>query len=134
MEYLITSHSKSKLGYHIVFCPKFRKPVLVEGVAVELKHIIGQTCLTYGWKLHSLEIMPDHVHMFIQLSPSDTLTNVVRTIKSTSAVYLFSLFPKLKGQKFWGSGLWSSGTYYATVGSVSEEAVKMYIENQKSRD
>jgi len=48
-------------------------------------------------------------------------------------VHIFNKFPKLKGRKFWGSGLWSRGTYYASVGHISEESVRKYIESQKER-
>jgi len=65
--------------------------------------------------------------------PYDNSTNNAQTLKSVSAVYIFEKFPKLKGRKFWGSGLWSRGTYYATVGSISEESVKKYIDNQKRK-
>lgn len=126
------NHSISKLGYHIVFCPKFRKPILEPSVEMELRQIFGQIALTYKWKIHAMEIMPDHVHLFLQVLPTDRLVDVVKTLKSISAVHIFNQFPKLKQQKFWGTGLWSRGAYYATVGSVSEEAIQHYIKNQKS--
>ncbi len=58
---------------------------------------------------------------------------IAKTMKSISAVYIFTKFPDLKQRKFWGSGLWSKGTFYSSVGGVSEEAVKRYIETQKDR-
>lgn len=105
MEEKHESHSISKLGYHLIWCPKFRHPILKDAVEIELRHILQQTCITYGWVLHELEIMPDHVHLFVQASPTDTPVNIVKTLKSISAVHLFNKFPRLKGQKFWGTGL-----------------------------
>lgn len=133
LEEISHNHSVSKLGYHIVICSKFRKPVLDPAIEMELRQIFGQIALAYNWKIHSMEIMPDHVHLFIQTLPNDRLTDVVKTLKSISAVHIFNKFPKLKQQKFWGTGLWSRGAYYATIGSVSEEAIKHYIENQKAK-
>ena len=133
LEEVSQNHSISRLGYHIVFCPKFRNLILKDAVEMELRHIFGQTALVYNWKIHAMEIMPDHVHLFMQLLPDDRLTDVVRTLKSISAVHIFNKFPKLKQQKFWGTGLWSRGAYYATIGSVSEAAIRHYIENQKSK-
>lgn len=126
-------HSISKLGYHIVWCPKFRHPVLVDAVAVETKTILAQTCAHYGWTLHEIEVMPDHVHIFVQGSPKDSPSDIAKTLKSISAVHIFNTFPKLKGRKFWGSGLWSPSTYYGSVGHISEETVRKYIQTQKER-
>jgi len=66
----------------------------------------------YEWQLESLEVMPDHVHIFIQADPQTAPVEIAKALKSISAVHLFTLFPDLKRRKFWGSGLWSRGTYY----------------------
>lgn len=133
MEEKHESHSTSKLGYHIIWCPKFRHPVLVDAVEVELRHVLHQTCITYDWSMEELEIMPDHVHAFIQASPNDAPSNIAKTLKSISALHLFNKFPKLKGQKFWGTGLWSPSTYYGSVGEISEDTVRRYIQEQKTK-
>jgi putative transposase len=77
--------------------------------------------------------MPDHVHLFAQINPTDTPTDVVKILKALTAVSVFDLYPTLKGNKFWGSGLWSRGTYYGTTGNVSQETIVKYIENQKTK-
>lgn len=133
MEEKHSQHAVSKIGYHIIWCPKFRHPILVDEVETELKHILGETCLAYGWVLHELEIMPDHVHCFIQTDHLTSPGEVAKTLKSISAVKLFTLFPSLKQQKFWGTGLWSSSTYYGSVGEISESVVRKYIQNQKTK-
>jgi putative transposase len=122
------------IGYHLIWCPKYRHPVLVGAVEIELKRILAETCMAYDWELQSLEIMPDHVHLFLQADHLTAPVTIVKTLKSISAVHLFNKFPKLKARKFWGSGLWSRGTYYASVGHISEEAIRQYIETQKDRE
>jgi putative transposase len=117
----------------VVFCTKYRKKVLTDAVEVELKTVLAETCVAEGWILHSMEIMPDHVHMFIQTDHLTAPVNVAKMLKSVSAVRIFSVFPKLKRRRFWGSGLWSRGTYFGSVGHVSEETVKKYIEAQKTK-
>ena len=89
--------------------------------------------MTYGWNLHAIEIMPDHIHIFVQADHTTAPVEIAKTMKSISAVYIFTKFPDLKKRRFWGSGLWSKGTFYASVGGVSEAAVKRYIETQKDR-
>ncbi|MBC6433708.1 IS200/IS605 family transposase [Nostoc sp. HG1] len=121
------------MGYHIIFCPKYRHQILEGAVEVELKRILGETCKTYGWILHALEIMPDHVHVFVQADHTTAPVEIAKTMKSISAVHIFNTFKDLKKRRFWGSGMWSDGTFYSSVGGVSEEAVKRYIETQKQR-
>ena len=87
---------------------------------------------SYGWSLKAIEVMPDHVHLFLEAFPDEAPSMIARTLKSISAVHIFTAFPKLKERKFWGSGLWFRGCYYESVGAITEESVKMYIENQKS--
>lgn len=130
MEHLSSKNSKHKLGYHIIFCPKYRKQVFDQVISIKVKEILAQTCVANNWIIHSIEVMPDHVHLFIQVGPEESLVSIVRCLKSVSAVYIFEKFSSLKKQKFWGSGLWSKGTYYATIGSVSAESIKKYIEGQ----
>lgn len=134
MQTMSTNHSKFSLGYHIIWCPKYRHPILKDAVAVELKQILAETCVHYEWALVSLEIMPNHVHIFVQANPQIAPVEIAKTLKSISAVHLFNRFPQLKRRKFWGSGLWSRGTYYASVGHITEESVRKYIETQKMRD
>jgi len=133
MKLIKSSHCVHQIGLHLVFCTKFRHQVLVGPIEVHLKHLIGEICINYKWLVENIEIMPDHVHIFLQIDPFVTPVNIVKTIKSITAVQIFTLFPELKGKKFWGSGLWSKSTYYGGVGQVNEETIKKYIEEQKKK-
>lgn len=95
------SHQVYELGYHIIFCTKYRHKVLDGDVAVACRNSIAETCAAYGWGLEEIEVMPDHVHMFVTASPQTTPAEIARTVKSISAVRIFTQFPKLKGRKFW---------------------------------
>jgi len=133
MELKANSHSLHSIGYHIIFCPKYRHQVLVGAVEVEAKRVFSEICADNEWSLISIEVMPDHVHLFIQSDPFTAPFEMVKRLKAISAIYLFTKFPNLKKQKFWGSGLWSRSTYYNSVGHISEEMVKRYIDSQKNR-
>jgi putative transposase len=128
-----SSHSINLIGYHLVWCTKFRHPILKDGVDIIVKQAIGETCFEYNWSIKAIEVMPDHVHIFLQANPEDKPIDIVKTLKSISSVAVFYSFPKLKGQKFWGSCLWFKGSYYASVGQIFQVAIKNYILSQKSK-
>ena len=127
------SHQVYEIGYHIIWCTKFRNKVLIDAVEIICRQILTETCVNYNWSLEEIEIMPDHIHIFVRCSPQVSPSEISKTLKSISAVKLFSEFPKLKSNKFWGTGLWSPSTYFGTVGHISEETVRNYIQTQKER-
>jgi putative transposase len=133
METITSSHAVTKIGYHIIWCTKFRHQILKNAVEIELKCILAETCITQKWKLRSVEVMPDHVHLFVQTDHTIAPVQISQLLKSTSAIHIFHKFPNLKAKKFWGSGLWSSGCFYSTVGHISEDTVLKYIATQKCK-
>lgn len=133
MEIVHSKHAAYEIGYHIIWCTKFRKKVIDQQVEVELSKCLHETCRAYGWTLSSFESMPDHVHLFVESTPEFSPREIAQTLKSISALTLFRTFPTLKKNNFWGSGMWSRSTYYGSVGHVSESTVRKYIETQKER-
>lgn len=131
MKVKATSHSKYNINYHLVWCPKYRHQILTGLVEAYLKKLIYNICDHYKYEVLSMEIMPDHIHLFVSVKPYISPTEVVKTIKSITAVWIFKKFPNLKKRKFWGSGLWSKGYYVGTAGAVSAETIQKYIDNQK---
>lgn len=125
-------HTQYNIWYHLVWCPKYRKPVLVGAVEVETKKLIAEICINEEWEIGSVEVMPDHIHLLVSTPPNIAPAEVVTRIKSITAVSLFYRFPELKKRAFWGSGLWSKGYYVGTEGTVTEDAVTRYIAEQKS--
>ena len=101
---------------------------------LEKKTILAQTCAEYDWSLKAIEVMPEHVHIFLEALPDDAPSSIVRTLKSISAVQYLPSLPKTEGAQVLGiqSSLWLRGCYYGSAGAITEESVKKYIENQKS--
>ena len=118
------------LSYHIVFCPKYRRKVLVGEVEQKLKHILYATAQQYGVLIETMEVMPDHVHLFVTADPTRCVAEIVNRLKGASSRILRQEFPQLTSRL---PTLWSRSYYAATVGHVSESTVKKYIENQKGR-
>jgi putative transposase len=134
MENKKTDHSVYNLNYHIVLVTKYRHKVLKGGIDDYVKQRIGEICNQYGWENLALEVMPDHIHLFVSAPPKIAPLTVASTLKSILTVDVFKQFNGLKGRKFWGSGLFSRGTYYGSAGTVSAETIKKYIADQKEHD
>lgn len=118
-----------KNQFHIIFCPKYRRNVLVDGVDERLKEIIQMICDEKNVTLLALEVMPDHVHLFIEFDPRLLLHKIIKDIKGRSARLLREEFPSLKTRL---PNLWTRSYFCSSVGHVNEETVKLYIENQKN--
>ena len=128
------SHCKYLVQYHIIWCPKFRFSVLGGDAELKLKEILQGICGRYNYDIKALEVTPDHIHIFLSCPPTVAPCDVVRTLKSVSAIEMFDAFPQLKRFYARCGVLWSSGYFISTVGHVSESTVVRYIEEQKNHD
>ena len=90
-QYHSASHCKYLIQYHIIWCPKFRFSVLQGNVDATLKQILQKICDDFGYKIKALEVMPDHIHIFVDVPQTVAPCDVVRTLKSISAIELFNL-------------------------------------------
>ena len=118
-----------KNQFHVVFCPKYRRPVLVDGVDVRLKEILLEKAAELDVKILSIEIMPDHVHLFISFDPRLMLHKIIKILKGASARILREEFPSLKSRL---PSMWTRSYFSCSVGHIGEAAVRRYIEEQKN--
>ncbi len=118
------------LKYHIVWCPKYRRRVLFDDIAIRLKEIIRDKAKELVMTIHTIEVMPDHVHLFIESDPTWCVAGIVNRVKGVSSRILRQEFPSLRSRL---PTLWSRSYYAGTVGSASESVVKRYIESQKGK-
>lgn len=128
--YAKNSGAVFSLKYHLVWCPKFRRPVLDEAVARRLSEIIRDVAGEIEATIHVHEIMPDHVHLFVESDPRWSVAEIVNRLKGTSSRILRNEFPHLRSRL---PTLWSRSYYAGTIGGVSEETVRHYIESQKGK-
>lgn len=112
-EYYSSSHLVYKCIYHVIFCPKYRHKILTDKVTTKLKKLLYRIAYNYDFIIEELEVMPDHVHILISCNPRYGIMQCVQNIKSITAKEL------------------SRSSFISTVGSVSLDVVKQYIENQK---
>ena len=115
--------------YHVVWCPKYRRKVLTDKVETRLKELIYETCLELQSELIELELMPDHVHMLVEVDPQFGIHKLVKTIKRKTSRILRKEFPILTTKL---PTLWTNSYFVSTVGGAPLSAVKQYIENQKT--
>jgi putative transposase len=116
--------------YHVVFCPKYRREVLVSPIDERLKTIILETIEKWGQECIEMEVMPDHVHLLVGCDPQFGIHRLVRYIKGTSSHYLRQEFPQLKRRL---PSLWTNNYFVATVGGVTLETLKRYVEGQRGK-
>lgn len=128
-EYKSKSHLIYSCQYHVIFCPKYRRKVLNNGVDIRLKEIFNEVALKYEFDILEMEIMDDHVHLLIDCNPRFGIMECVNKLKGTSAKKLVKEFPYLKSRL---PNIWTRSAFISTVGSVSLDVVKKYIENQKN--
>ena len=115
------AHCVYNLNYHIVLVTKYRNKVLTGDIERFVKEQVPLICAQYEWETLALEVMPEHVHLFVSAGPLTAPNTIAKTVKSILAVAVFRQFPTLKARRFWGSGLWSDGCYCrmgATMGAL----------------
>ena len=115
--------------YHVVWCPKYRRSVLANGVDVRLKELIKETCDSLNVEIIEMEIMPDHVHLLIEVDPQFGVHKAVKQIKGYSSKVLRTEFSWLKSRL---PTLWTNSYFVSTVGGTPLAVIKQYIENQKN--
>lgn len=115
--------------YHVVFCPKYRRKVLTGEVETRLKEIINQVCADNKVDILEMEIMPDHVHLLIEVDPQFGVHKAIKQIKGVSSRILRKEFKHLTTKI---PTLWTNSYFISTVGGAPLEIVKQYIESQKT--
>ena len=122
------SHTKWKCQYHIVFIPKYRKKVLFGQIRNDVREIIQALCKYKSIEIISGAVCIDHVHLCVSIPPKMKISDFMGYLKGKSTLMLYDRHPEI-GNK-WDKAFWARGYYVATIGNVTEEAIKKYIEEQ----
>ncbi|MGI6544548.1 MAG: IS200/IS605 family transposase [Limnochordia bacterium] len=118
------------IGYHLIWCPKYRRKVLVDKVASRLRELFLETSTNLGVTIETMEVMPDHVHLFVKAPPTLAPHYIVQQLKGKSSRRLREEFPHLKSRL---PTLWTRSYYCESVGHISESTIRKYIEDQKGK-
>ena len=128
MKYKSNNNVVYSCKYHVVWCPKYRRKVLVNGVDARLKVLIPEICEEHNIDLIEMEVMPDHVHLLVEVDPQFGIHKAVKQIKGRTSRILRDEFDFLRSRL---PTLWTNSYFVSTVGSAPLSEIKQYIENQK---
>ena len=129
LHYWSGAHTRHRILLHLVFCPKYRRRILEGALASRIGELFVECCELNRWLVHELNVQPDHLHLLIQVSPSNRISDVVKRLKGGSSRFLRQEFPELE-EFLWGASFWSEGYFCESVGYRDEAAVRRYITDQ----
>ena len=118
------------VGYHFIWCPKYRRKVLVGDVESRLKVLMFEKATELGVEIVAMDIMPDHVHLFVKCKPTFAPHQLIKQFKGYSSRLLRLEFRHLRSRL---PTLWTNSYYCESVGHISEDTIKKYIEDQKTK-
>ena len=127
-----SAHAVYDLKYHFVWVPKYRKDILVGEVAETVKTLFNEIATAHDMEIDTMEVMADHVHLFLSAPPRYGPARIVQMLKSLTARELYDRFPQLE-RRLWGGNIWQAGYFVRSVGDeVTAEIIRRYIRYQKS--
>ena len=124
-----SSHVQYDIQYHIVWTTKYRYKVLINKIALRAREIIRQCCNSMDVTIIKGSVGKEHIHILVSCPPSLSVSKLVQQIKGKTSRVLLNEYKDLK-RRYWGQHLWSSGYFCRSVGTVTQEIIKEYIENQ----
>lgn len=128
-KYHVSTHSTYNIGYHVVFCSKYRFNLLRGAASTFLKELLHEKAENFGVTIQSMEVMPDHVYLFVIARPDTSISGIVKQLKGYSSFCLRQHFIYLRRYP----SLWTRSYFAESVGHISEKTVVKYIASQKSK-
>lgn len=120
------------LQYHIVWVTKYRKPIFIGDIKIDMKNYLLYTLKSLDMNVIAIEIMSDHIHLLVNCKPQLRLSDAIKILKGNTARWLFLKYPEIKKQ-LWGGHLWNPSYFVATVSDRTLEQIEHYINNQKTK-
>lgn len=120
------------LQYHIVWVTKYRKPIFIGDIKIDMKNYLLYTLKSLDMNVIAMEIMSDHIHLLVNCKPQLRLSDAIKILKGNTARWLFLKYPEIKKQ-LWGGHLWNPSYFLATVSDRTLEQIEHYINNQKTK-
>ena len=128
LEYQRDEHRVHLIVYHLIWCPRRRKSILVGKIKERCQYLIEEKCKEQGWLILSLAIQPDHMHVFVRVWPANSAADVVKELKGVTSFHLRKEFQEVTSKL---PSLWTRSYFASTAGNVSKETIRRYIDAQK---
>jgi putative transposase len=129
-KYRMGAHTKTDLKVHVVWIPKYRKAVLTGPVAIRVRDLIRQIAMEHELEIVSGKVARDHVHVFLTYRPNQDVSQIMQWLKGISSRVLLQEFAHLRRQ-FWGKHLWARGYLAVSSGTITDEMMQKYIDEQE---
>jgi len=128
IEYTRDEHRVHLVVYHLIWCPKRRKPILTGKIKDRCQELLETKCQQKGWTILTLAVQPDHIHIFVRVWPNDSAADVVKELKGYTSFSLKREFQAILSKL---PALWTRSYFASTAGAVSTQTIQMYIDAQK---
>lgn len=128
--YRTTNKTIYSCQYHVIWCTKYRRKVLDTQTQGRLKYLIQEKQDDYGYQIREIETMQDHVHLLVEIPPTDSIDKIIGKIKGYTSKILREEYPSLKSRL---PSLWTRSKFVSTCGSVTLRVIKEYIDGQKGK-
>ena len=128
LEYRRDEHRVHLIVYHLIWCPKRRKPILVGTLKNRCQELLEAKCKEKGWDILQLSIQPDHIHLFVRVWPSDSAAEVIKELKGHTSFFLRQEFQPILSKL---PSLWTRSYFSSTAGAVSAQTIQEYLDAQK---
>ncbi len=125
-----SKHSVYNVAYHLIWCPKYRRKVFVPPYDQILKDLLVEKAHRLGISIEKMEVMPDHVHLFVKSAPILAPHYIIQQLKGYSSRIMREKYPAIKSRI---PTLWTRSYYCESIGHISEHTIKRYIEDQKNK-
>jgi len=133
MELKVFNHAVGQNSYHFVWCPRFRHKIFrYKELLFACENVLRAICRKHNFEIFELEIGVDHIHLFVDITPTVTIAKAFQYLKGTSSRMLFKSFPNLLHHYYWKGGMWSRGKFFRSVGNVTADVIRNYINQQNN--
>jgi len=135
MELKVFNHAVGQNSYHFVWCQRFRHKLFRhEELKFACKNVLQAICCKHLFEVFELEIGVDHIHLFVDITPTVTISKAFQLLKGISSRKLFESFPDLLKSYYWKGGMWSRGKFFRSVGNVTSDVIRNYINQQNNSE